>query len=114
MFEQTFSRRRLALLAPAAVLGTALSGCVQGSATRSSGSGLSLWLTFSANNQRAYYQEHFVEAFNAQTDGSSLSLTIRGDDDSLQRLQRTAIASGSGPDLVFTAGPSYGLEFVDA
>jgi raffinose/stachyose/melibiose transport system substrate-binding protein len=71
-------------------------------------------MTFPENTQRDYYLDHFVAAFNKSTDGSPLSLTIRGDDDSLQRLQRTAIASGSGPDLVFTAGPSYGLEFVNA
>lgn len=112
--KSTLSRRSLALLAPTAALPAVLGGCVQGSATRSAGSGLSLWLTFADNNQRDYYQEHFVTPFNNDIDGAPLSLTIRGDDDALQRLQRTAIASGSGPDLVFTAGPSYGLEFVDA
>ncbi|GAA1488089.1 ABC transporter substrate-binding protein [Brachybacterium sacelli] len=114
MAKPTFSRRSLALLAPTAALTAGLSGCVQGSATRSTGNGLSLWLTFTDNNQRDHYQENFVAPFNEQTTGVPLSLTIRGDDDALQRLQRTAIASGSGPDLVYTAGPSYGLEFVNA
>ncbi|GAA4431683.1 extracellular solute-binding protein [Georgenia halophila] len=109
----TISRR--ALLAGAGGLGLgALGGCVQGSATRSSGDGLSLWMTFSSSTQRDYFRRTFVDAFNTQHDGAPLRLTIRGDGDSLQRLQRTAIASGSGPDLIYTAGPSYGLEFVQA
>lgn len=114
MSKRPLSRRGLVKLAPTALIAAGLAGCVQGTATRSSGSGLSLWLTFTDDTQRKYYQKHFVTPFNKQTKGAPLSLTIRGDDDALQRLQRTAIASGSGPDLVFTAGPSYGLEFVNA
>lgn len=114
MSHPTMSRRSLLALASAAALTGSVSGCVQGSATRSVGNGLSLWLTFTDNNQRDYYEQHFVARFNQQHTSVPLALTIRGDDDALQRLQRTAIASGSGPDLVYTAGPSYGLEFVNA
>jgi raffinose/stachyose/melibiose transport system substrate-binding protein len=91
----------------------ALGGCVQGSATRDTGTGLSLWLSFSDDSQREYFVDHFIQPFNEEADGPPLSLVIR-DGDALQRLQRTAIASGSGPDLVFTDGPSYGLEFINA
>ncbi|HLT11337.1 MAG TPA: ABC transporter substrate-binding protein [Micromonosporaceae bacterium] len=114
MTRRRISRRHLLMAAGGAGIGAALTGCVQGSATRSVGSGLSLWVTFASDSQRDYFRRHFVDPFNAQHDGAPLQLTIRGDDDSLQRLQRTAIASGSGPDLIYTAGPSYGLEFVQA
>lgn len=108
-------RRRSVLLGAGAVgLSAALTGCIQGSATRSSGTGLGLWTTFTSDTQRDYFQQQFVEAFNQTGPGAPLSLTIRGDDDSLQRLQRTAIASGSGPDIISTPGPSYGLEYVEA
>lgn len=90
----------------------ALSSCRQGSATRNDANTVTLWASFSNDAYRRYYEEQFVDAFNAEHD-FGVHITVKNDS-TLERLQQTAIASGQGPDIVFTSGPSYALEYVNA
>jgi len=106
------SRRRLLSLSGSAAALAALSACTQGSATRRDANAITLWAAFQRNADRQYFEKHFVDAFN-QTHDFQVKLTVK-DVESLERLQQTAIASGQGPDIVVTSGPSYALEYVNA
>ena len=104
------SRRRLLGLGGQAAAVAALTGCTQGSATRREPGSITFWAAFDRASDRSYFQQHFVQDFNNSHD-VRLRLIIK-DGDSLERLQQTAIASGQGPDIVFTSGPSYALEYI--
>ena len=106
------SRRGFLALGGQAAALTALSACSQGSATRREPDAITLWAAFDRNSDRKYFEQHFVTNFNKDHD-FRVRLTIK-DGESLERLQQTAIASGQGPDIVFTSGPSYALEYITA
>lgn len=104
--------RRGFLALSAGTAAAALAGCTQGSATRRTAGAITFWAAFDRDTDRKYFEQHFVADYNADHDGK-VSLTIK-DDESLERLQQTAIASGQGPDIVLTSGPSYALEYINA
>lgn len=101
---------RRALLAGAG-LGL-LASCRQGSATRNDANTVTFWASFSRDDQRRYFEQHFIDDFGDAHD-FSVRMIVK-DSSTLERLQQTAIASGQGPDIVFTSGPSYALEYVNA
>jgi raffinose/stachyose/melibiose transport system substrate-binding protein len=110
--QRAFSRRELLALGGGTAALAALTACAQGSATRKEDDAISLWASFNRNSDRQYYEKNIIQAFNADHD-FKVNLTIKSGD-SLERLQQTAIASGQGPDIVVTSGPSYALEYITA
>lgn len=106
------SRREFLALGGQATAVAALAGCAQGSATRRQDDAILLWAAFNRNSDRQYYEKNFVQAYNADHD-VKVNLTVKSSE-SLERLQQTAIASGQGPDIVVTSGPSYALEYITA
>lgn len=108
----SLSRRRLLALAGGAAGAAALGGCVQGSATRTTGRGVTMWYAFGSDAHRNYFQKHFVDAYNRGR-RVPVQLTVK-DSSTLERLQQTAIASGVGPEIVFTSGPSVAVQYVRA
>lgn len=108
---RSLSRRGFLALG-AGTAAAALAGCTQGSATRRSSDAITFWAAFDRDTDRRYFEENFVKAYNADHD-VKVGLTIK-EGESLERLQQTAIASGQGPDIVFTSGPSYALEYINA
>lgn len=108
----SWSRRGFLALGGQATALAALSACSQGSATRREADTITLWASFDRNSDRKYFEQHFVTDYNKDHD-VKMRLTIK-DGESLERLQQTAIASGQGPDVVVTPGPSYALEYITA
>lgn len=106
------NRRGFLALGGQALALAAVSACTQGSATRQDENTISLWTSFPSDEERKYHTKNFVDAFN-QDHSFKVKLTVK-DNANLERLQQTAIASGKGPDIVFTSGPSYALEYIDA
>ena len=97
----TMSRRKfLALSAAAAALpGVAgLSGC--GAPDHSAGIGY--WSAFANQEQRDYFQRTRVDAFPGP---GRVELTVKPTA-SIDQLTQTALAAGTGPDLVQTDGPA--------
>ena len=69
------------------------------------GQPISFWYESASPENQEALQKLLVEAFNAAHPGQTLSLDVRGSD--LDKQLRVALLSGTGPDVVFTAGPSY-------
>ncbi|HVX45886.1 MAG TPA: extracellular solute-binding protein [Mycobacteriales bacterium] len=91
-----------------------LAGCTQGSATRTQGTGVTMWSSFPSDAFRRYFEKNFLTAYNRHAPpGGKVTTTVK-DSSTLERLQQTAIASGTGPTLIFTSGPSYALQYANA
>lgn len=66
---------------------------------------ISFWYESASPENQAALQKILVESFNAAHPDQLLSIDVRGSD--LDKQLRVAMLSGTGPDVVFTAGPSY-------
>jgi raffinose/stachyose/melibiose transport system substrate-binding protein len=66
---------------------------------------ISFWYEAAEPDNQKHLQDILVAPFNAAHPDYSLSIDFRGSD--LDKLLRIAMLSGSGPDIVYTAGPSY-------
>jgi raffinose/stachyose/melibiose transport system substrate-binding protein len=89
-----------------------LSACTGGGGTSGTGSRtVTTWNSFSDNGQRTYYQTYLVNAYP----GPAKVVMVVKPNNNIARLTQTALAAGSGPDVVGTPGPSSGVtEFVKA
>ncbi|MBG0851381.1 extracellular solute-binding protein [Streptomyces spinoverrucosus] len=107
-------RRRFLQLTGAAALGTTvLSAC--GTGAGASGNQIELWNAFASKDIENYFQQHFVDGYNKSVSGGNsakVRMTVK-QIDTLDRLTQTAVASGSGPDIITTSGPAQTLSFVD-
>lgn len=66
---------------------------------------ISWWYEIATPEQQGIIDRDIVEPFNAAHPGDSLSVDYRGDQ--LDTQLRIAMLSGTGPDIVYTAGPAY-------
>ena len=66
---------------------------------------VSFWYESASPENQQNLQTLLVEPFNAAHPEYALSVDFRGSD--LDKQLRVAMLSGTGPDVVFTAGPSY-------
>lgn len=66
---------------------------------------ISWWYETATPDQQGAITRNIIEPFNASHPGDTLSIDYRGAQ--LDNQMRVALLSGSGPDLVYTAGPSY-------
>ncbi len=63
------------------------------------------WYETATPENRDNLQRLLTDPFNAANPGSELTIDYRGSE--LDKQLRVALLSGSGPDVVYTAGPSY-------
>lgn len=63
------------------------------------------WYETATPENRDNLQRLLTDPFNAANPGSELTIDYRGSE--LDKQLRVALLSGSGPDIVYTAGPSY-------
>lgn len=96
-----------------AILGAGLAGGLLAGCGGSGGSSgeVSYWLSLPGGEE--YYKKNILPAFKKENKDVNLKTTFQSPED-LNRVTRTAIQGGEGPDLVFTSGPSYALELIDA
>jgi raffinose/stachyose/melibiose transport system substrate-binding protein len=89
---------------------TVLAGC--GSQEGSKGE-ITYWSGIAGAGPRQYYKEHIEKPFEKANPGIDLKVNFENSEE-LDRLVRTALQGGEGPDLVPTLGPSIALEYVEA
>jgi raffinose/stachyose/melibiose transport system substrate-binding protein len=66
---------------------------------------ITFWYESASPENQEALQNLLVAPFNASNPDELLSIDVRGSD--LDKQLRIAMLSGTGPDVVFTAGPSY-------
>lgn len=66
---------------------------------------ISWWYETANPEQQGFIKQNIIDAFNAAHPENTLTIDYRGA--ALDNQMRVALLSGSGPDLVYTAGPSY-------
>ncbi|MFT4029219.1 MAG: extracellular solute-binding protein [Protaetiibacter sp.] len=108
------SRRAVLAGAGGMSLMALLAACAPGSLTSGDSAGqVKFWQVFNSKEAEAWFRENFVEAYNATTPKVPVNLIVKQLDTIAQQTQ-TALAAGSGPDIVGTAGPALVSEYVDA
>ncbi|SEH26036.1 extracellular solute-binding protein [Rhizobium sp. NFR12] len=90
-------RKSSLAIAAMLLLGTAHAAFSQG--------GVSWWYEQATPEQQKLIQENIIAPFNAAHPDSALGVDYRGSE--LDKQLRVAMLSGNGPDVVYTAGPSY-------
>jgi len=95
----TIPRRRFLALSSAAALLPTLTACAGGG--RTSGN-IQYWWAFNNQLQRDFFQRMVVDAYPGPV---RVDLTVKPNS-SIDQLTQTALAAGTGPDLVATAGPA--------
>ena len=108
------TRRKFLKGSGGAILGAGLAGSVlAGCGGSSSGANgdVTYWLSLAGGE--SYFNKNILPAFEKANKDVNLKVTFQSPED-LNRVTRTAIQGGEGPDLVFTSGPSYALELIDA
>ena len=73
---------------------------------------ISFWYEQASPENQKNLQKVLVDAFNAAHPQDDLSIDFRGQ--ALDKQLRVAMLSGSGPDIVYTAGPSYVASMAEA
>lgn len=70
-----------------------------------------MWTEAVLEANRAMLQKEFVDTFNAAHPDIQLELQFQ---ETIDQVERTALQAGSGPDIVFTPGPAFALEYKNA
>lgn len=73
---------------------------------------ISFWYESATPDNQRHLRDLLVKPFNAAHPQYDLSIDFRGSD--LDKQVRVAMLSGSGPDIVYTAGPSYVATMAEA
>ncbi len=73
---------------------------------------ITFWYETANPSQQQALQKNFIDPFNASQGQCRLSVEIRGAN--LDKQLRVALLSGSGPDIVLTAGPAYVAPMAEA
>ena len=60
-----------------------------------------------------YFKQNIENPFEKSNQGAELKVTFQPPDE-MDRLVRTALQGGEGPDIVMTPGPAYAQEYIDA
>jgi len=70
-----------------------------------------IWTEPVLEANRTMLQTEFVDTFNAAHPNIELELQFQ---ENIDQVERTALQAGSGPDIVFTPGPAFALEYKNA
>lgn len=97
------TRRTLLAGSGAAGLVAVLAACSGGSGGASDT--VTFWNNFSDAGQVKYFQQHFIDAYP----GPGKAILASKSSGTIDRLIQTALAAGSGPDVIVTPGPSTGV-----
>ena len=106
-------KRVLGVTSLVSCLALMLSGCVRGSSTTVSSETITMWRPTTSAAEQDYFSKHFVDAYNVTNPKNPIKVIFR-DWSTAAQLQQTAVASGSGPDIIYTPGPSSALSYLAA
>ena len=103
------SRRRFLQLTGGSALGaTLLAGC--GSGAGSGSDQIDYWGAFASDDIQRYFKQHFIDAYNSTASGPKVRMSVK-QIDTIDRLTQTAVASGNGPDIITSFGPSQAIAY---
>lgn len=111
----SISRREFLARSGVAVAGMGLAGSVlAGCGGGSSGSGeVSMWSNLEGSEAQDYFTKNIQKPFEKANKGTRFKVTFQPPAE-IDRLVRTALQGGEGPDIVPTPGPAYAGEYIDA
>jgi raffinose/stachyose/melibiose transport system substrate-binding protein len=108
-----FSRKEFLKLGGAGLAGATLLG-VAGCGGGEGGSGqVTYWSNLEGSGPQDYFKQHIEKPFEKANQGTDLKVTFQPPTE-MDRLVRTALQGGEGPDIVMTPGPAYAQEYIDA
>jgi raffinose/stachyose/melibiose transport system substrate-binding protein len=107
------SRRQFLATGGKAVLGAGLAGpLLAGCGGGGQGGGpVTYWSNLEVGQD--YFKQNIEKPFEKANQGTDLKVTFQPPDE-MDRIVRTALQGGEGPDIVMTPGPAYALEYIDA
>lgn len=114
--DTAMNRRRFLALAGlaggAALGGGALAGCGNGSSSASGGNyTVQWWEAFENSQEQQFFTTSFVDAFNSSHKKIQVELTVKQIQTLFPALS-TALAAGSGPDIIVADGSSQVIPYV--
>src|SRR5215212_5113251 len=109
------SRRQFLATGGKVVLGAGLAGPIlAGCGGGGGGSGqMTYWSNLEGSGPQAYFKKNIEKPFEKANEGTDLKVTFQPPDE-MDRLVRTALQGGEGPDIIMTPGPAYAQEYIDA
>ena len=94
----------------ASFAGTLLTGCGGG---QQGGGQVTYWSNLEGSGPQDYFRQNIEKPFEKANKGTDLKVVFQPPDE-MDRLVRTALQGGEGPDIVMTPGPAYAQEYIDA
>ena len=94
----------------AGLAGSLLAGCGGGSG---GGGPVTMWSNLEGSGPQDYFGKNVERPFERANQGTRLDVTFQPPSE-MDRLIRTALQGGEGPDIVMTPGPAYAAEYIDA
>jgi raffinose/stachyose/melibiose transport system substrate-binding protein len=88
--------------------GALLAGCGGG---EQGGGQVTYWSNLDVGQD--YFKQNIEKPFEKANQGTDLKVTFQPPDE-MDRIVRTALQGGEGPDIVMTPGPAYAKEYIDA
>jgi raffinose/stachyose/melibiose transport system substrate-binding protein len=109
------SRRKFLATGGKVVLGAGLASPLLAGCGGGGGGGgqVTFWSNLEGSGPQKYFKNNVEEPFEKANKGTDLKVTFQPPDQ-MDRLVRTALQGGEGPDIIMTPGPAYAQEYVDA
>jgi raffinose/stachyose/melibiose transport system substrate-binding protein len=90
--------------------GALLAGCGGG---EEGGGQVTFWSNLEGSEAQNYFAQNVEKPFEKANKGTDLKVAFQPPEE-MDRLVRTALQGGEGPDIVMTPGPAYAQEYIDA
>lgn len=115
MYGRRLTRRQFLARGGTAALGMGLAGSLlAGCGGGSTGGGqVAFWSNLEGAEAQDYFGKNIRAPFENANEGTKLDVTFQPPAE-MDRLIRTALQGGEGPDIVMTPGPAYAQEYVDS
>jgi raffinose/stachyose/melibiose transport system substrate-binding protein len=113
--RRRITRRQFLARGGTAALGAGFAGALL-AACGGGGQGggqVTYWSNLEGSGPQNYFKKNVQKPFEKANKGTTLKVTFQPPDQ-MDRLIRTALQGGQGPDLVMTPGPAYAQEYIDA
>jgi raffinose/stachyose/melibiose transport system substrate-binding protein len=109
------SRRQFLAVGGKVALGAGLAGpLLAGCGGGGGGSGqVTYWSNLEGAGPQDYFKKNIEKPFEKANQGTDLKVTFQPSTE-MDRLVRTALQGGEGPDIIMTPGPAYAQEYIDA
>src|SRR5215216_217488 len=108
------SRRQFLARGGKAALGAGLAGSLLAGCGGGGGGGqVTYWSNLEGSGPQDYFNKNIEKPFEKANKGTDLKVTFQPPEE-MDRIVRTALQGGEGPDVIMTPGPAYAQEYIDA